>query len=108
MNSSRLTPWEKAAVLWADHVAKNTAKDRDDVFAIVAEQFSEPEIVELTLVCSFRNMQTQLHDSLHLDIEGPDFEGIGGIAKVNPGNFKAFVTKLLEDWPDELPGPNPD
>ena len=108
MDSPRLSPREKAAILWAEHVAKNTAKDRDDIFAIVAEQFSEPEIVELTLVCGFRNMRTRLHDSLHLDFEGEEFEAIGAIAKVDSGNFKKYVQKLLDDWPDEMPVPNPD
>ena len=108
MDSDLLTAREKAAVLWAEHVAKNTAKDRDDVFEILARQFSEPEIVELTLVCSFRNMRTRFHDSLHLDLEGPEFEGIGGAAKIDPVNFKKYVAQLLEDWPDEMPTPNPD
>ncbi len=108
MDSPILTPREKAAVLWAEHVANNTAKDRDDVYTIVAEQFSESELVELTMVCSFRNMRTRLHDSLHLELEGPSFEGIGTAAKVDPKNFKKFVQKLLDDWPDEMPVPNPD
>ncbi|MFP6736041.1 MAG: hypothetical protein VB959_19655 [Rhodospirillales bacterium] len=31
-DSEHLTPREKAAILWAEHVSLNTAKHRDDVF----------------------------------------------------------------------------
>ncbi len=50
MTSPHLNAREKASVLWAEHVTKNTARSRDDVYAIVQQQFSEPEIVDLTLI----------------------------------------------------------
>ncbi|NQV54375.1 MAG: carboxymuconolactone decarboxylase family protein, partial [Rhodospirillales bacterium] len=49
MTSNELSRRERAAVLWAEHVTKNTARDRDDVFAQVREEFEETEIVELTM-----------------------------------------------------------
>lgn len=108
MNSEYLSPRQKAAALWAEHVAKNTAKDRDDVFEIVAEQFDDSELVELTMVCSWRNMRTRLHDSLHLDQEPAEYKGPGLTPKANPDSVKEYLKKILEDWPDEMPVPNPD
>ena len=108
MESGVLSGRQKAAALWAEHVAKNTAKDRDDVFDILAKQFTEPEIVELTLLCGWRNMRTRFHDSLHLDLESHDFESVGGAVKVDPKNFKRYLEKILQDWPDEMPEPKLD
>ena len=50
MDSPHLSAREKRAVLWAEHVTKNTARDRDDVYKMVREEFSEEEIIELTLM----------------------------------------------------------
>ena len=44
MLSDALTDREKAAVLWAEHVTKNTARSRDDIFDIVRQSFDESEI----------------------------------------------------------------
>ena len=51
MDSNLLSEREKAAVLWAEHVTKNTARSRDDVFERVRSIFDEQEIVELTMIC---------------------------------------------------------
>ena len=45
MDSPLLSPREKAAVLWAEHVTKNTAKHRDDIAEEVQKHFSEQEFV---------------------------------------------------------------
>ena len=55
MGSNLLTEREKAAVLWAEHVTKNTARSRDDVFERVRSIFDEQEIVELTMICGLFN-----------------------------------------------------
>ena len=50
MDSPLLTPQEKATVLWAEHVTRNTAKSRDDVAGEVQSHFTDAEFVELTFV----------------------------------------------------------
>ena len=53
MEADCLNEREKAAVLWAEHVTKNTARNRDDIFEIIKKVYSESEIVELTAIKQF-------------------------------------------------------
>lgn len=104
MTSELLTAREKAALLWAEHVTLNTAKHRDDVFEQVSAEFSEAEIVELTMLCSFRNMRNRFHDSLQLDLDPPSgAESVGRGSQVDPAKFKNYLQTLLDNWPDEFP-----
>ncbi|MBS28334.1 MAG: hypothetical protein CL566_05320 [Alphaproteobacteria bacterium] len=104
MNSDLLTAREKATLLWTEHVTLNTAKNREDVFNEVSAVFSEPEIVELTTVCAFRNMRNRMHDSLHLDPDpAAGAEAVGAGSQVSPDALKAYLQHLLENWPDEFP-----
>ena len=52
------------AILWAEHVTLNTAKEENGVFEQVREEFSEEEVVELTLMSGFFNLFNRLE--LHL------------------------------------------
>ena len=63
MDSNLLSEREKAAVLWAEHVTKNTARSRDDVFERVRSIFDEQEIVELTMICGLFNFRNRYMDS---------------------------------------------
>ena len=104
MESDLLTPREKAAVLWAEHVTLNSAKHREDVYNAVAEVFTEPEIVELTTLCAFRNMRNRMHDSLHLDLDPPaGADAVGAGSQVSPDALKAYLQLLLDNWPEEFP-----
>jgi alkylhydroperoxidase family enzyme len=106
MDSPLFTPREKAAILWAEHVTKNTAKHRDDVFEEVRRHFSEPEIVEMTMVCGLRNMRTRFNDSLLIDLESADeVRGRGRAAKLDPAKLKAYIQHLVDNWPTEWPQP---
>ena len=106
MTSPHLSPRERAAVLWAEHVTRNTAKDRDDVFEEVARHFDDTEILELTLVCAMFNFTNRVHDSLKLELEPPSQRKAA--IKIDPNNMKAFIQKILDAWPLEFPEPNPD
>jgi len=104
MESDLLTPREKAAVLWTEHVTLNTAKNREDVYNEVAAVFSEAEIVELTTLCAFRNMRNRMHDSLHLDHDPPaGADAVGAGSQVSPDALKAYLQHLLDNWPEEFP-----
>jgi alkylhydroperoxidase family enzyme len=107
MNSPHLTPREKAAVLWAEHVTRNTARDRQDVFDMVAKEFSPAEIVELTLVSAFRTFRNLFNDALLVDIDAKTFER-GRASKVDPQGIKAYLEKLVADWPADMPVPRSD
>lgn len=104
MESDLLSAREKTAVLWAEHVTLNTARNRNDVFAQVAEQFTDAEIVELTLVSAFRNMRNRFHDSLGIDLDPPqESKRTGKGSVVTSDNLKAYLQILLDNWPDEFP-----
>jgi len=106
MDSDLLTDREKAAVLWADHVTKNTARSRDDVYELVASRFTPAEMVELTMMTSFFNMFNRITDSLRIDIELPnEVDKIKRSVDLDPANLKRYLETLLENWPDDFPAP---
>ena len=108
MESDVLTPRHKAAVLWAEHVTLNTARDRDDVFEEMKKQFSEPEILELTLICALFNVSNRIMDSLHMDITEHDVDKIKNSVRTNPDDVKGYLEMILETWPGEFPEPSDD
>ncbi|MBF0277232.1 MAG: carboxymuconolactone decarboxylase family protein [SAR324 cluster bacterium] len=109
MDSPLLSAREKAAVLWAEHVTKNTARSRDDVFEEVKKHFSEQEIVELTLMSGFFNLFNRLMDSLRIPVELPDeVDKIKRSVHLDPDNVKKYFQNVLDNWPDKFPVPIPD
>lgn len=108
MNSNHLTPRQKAAVLWAEHVTQNTAKDRDDIFQHMKTLFSEAEILELTLVSAHWNMSNRIMNALQMDITHPNVEKIRGSFRADPANVRKYLEAILENWPDEFPVPSKD
>ena len=109
MDSQLLNDREKAAVLWAEHVTKNTARSRDDVFEPVRTKFNEQEVVELTMICGLFNFRNRYMDSLQIPLEPIDeVDKIKKSARVNPDNLKRYLELILENWPKKFPEPNPD
>ena len=106
LTSPRFSPRERAAVLWAEHVAKNTAGERDDVFEEVKKHFNDTELVELTAASGQFIATNRVHDSLHIPLEDhSEVEKIKGKARAYPEQIKASIEKLLEHWPSEFPTP---
>ena len=108
MESDLFTPRQKAAILWAEHVTLNTARSRNDVFDQVKALFSEPEILELTLVCGMFNMQNRVADSLHMDITEHDVERIKGSVQTDPETVRGYLQNIFDTWPEEFPLPSED
>ena len=110
MNSPLLNAREKHAVLWAEHVTKNTARSEDSVFEQVAMVFKEEEIVELTFVTAYFNFRNRFMDSLNIpvDIMTGDEAIKTRSVKANPDKLKAYLQFVIDNWPDEFPEPNPD
>lgn len=106
MGSPLLTPREKATVLWAEHVTRNTAKLRDDIAEEVQRHFTDAEFVELTFVISYFNMRNRYHDSLKLPND--EMEIIEDVGRLRPdlAKLKAFLQEVLDNWPDAFPEPN--
>ena len=106
MDSPLLTPREKATVLWAEHVTRNTAKFRDDVAEEVQKHFTDAEFVELTFVISYFNMRNRYHDSLKLPNDEVGIVEDVGRLRPDPEKLKAFLQEILDNWPDAFPEPN--
>lgn len=106
MDSPLLTPREKATVLWAEHVTRNTAKLRDDVAEEVQRHFTDAEFVELTFVISYFNMRNRYHDSLKLPNDEVEIVEDVGRLRPDPAKLKAFLQEVLDNWPDAFPEPN--
>ncbi len=91
-------------MLWAEHVARNTARTRDDVFDEVRRHFDEAELVELTGVCGLFAQSNRFQDSLLLPIEEQgEVNKIGHSVRVNTDRLKAFIERLVATWPAEFP-----
>ena len=109
MDSPLLSDREKAAVLWAEHVTKNTARSRDDVFEAVRESFSESEVVELTMITAYFNMNNRFMDSLKIPLEHQDsVNKIKGTGSLDPKKIQQYLQTILDNWPKSFPKPNPD
>lgn len=104
MDSPHLNEREKAAVLWAEHVTKNTAKERDDVFDHLKQHYNEAEIVELTLMSGMFNMFNRFMDSLHIDLEVQgEVDKIKRSLDLDPNKVKTYMETVIRDWPSEFP-----
>jgi len=109
MDSDLLSPREKAAVLWAEHVTLNTARDRDDVFEEVSKHFDQTEIVELTLMSGLFAMFNRLMDSLKVPVEIQDeVDKIQRSLDLDPEKVRTYYQTVLDLWPAEFLPPNPD
>ena len=100
---------KKMAILWAEHVTLNTAKEDNGVFEQVRQEFSEEEVIELTLMCGFFNLFNRLTDSLHIPIEEKtEVDKIKRSVNLDPLKVKNYLEMLVDHWPSNVPGPNPD
>ncbi len=104
LHSPRFSARERAAVLWAEHVARNTARERDDVFAEVKKHFSDSEFMELTSVCGQFAISNRFQDTMRLPLEEQgDIDKIKLSVRADPVRIRSYLVKLLTDWPREFP-----
>ena len=97
------------AILWAEHVTLNTAKENNGVFEQVRKEFSEEEIIELTLMSGFFNLFNRFMDSLQIPIESQDdVDKIKRSVNLDPAKIYDYLDKIVKSWPKDIPGPNPD
>jgi hypothetical protein len=94
-------------VLWAEHVTRNSARSRDDVYEELRTHFSEAEIVELTLICGFFNMFNRFMDSLQIPVEAQgEVDKIKRSLILDPGKVRTYFQTVLENWPTSFPDPS--
>lgn len=109
MNSGLLSGREKAAVLWADHVTRNTVRDHPEVRDQVRAHFSDAEMVELTLISGMFNMFNRFMDCMGVPMDTQkDIDSIQDSLHLDPNQVKAYFEHVAANWPATIPGPNPD
>lgn len=107
MDSPLLSPREKAAVLWAEHVTRNTARARGDVYGAVREHFAEAEVVELTLMVGFFNMFNRFMDALDIPVEAEgEVNKIKRSVRLDPAAVERYLGDVLASWPEAFPRPD--
>jgi len=105
--SPLFSPRERAAMVWAEHVASNTAKRNEAIFDELKEQFTNVEIVELTGLCATCNMATLMYNALRVPPDSPVVvAALNQSAQANPGRIKTYLQTVLEQWPREFPVPD--
>jgi alkylhydroperoxidase family enzyme len=91
-------------VLWAEHVARNTARERDDVFEEVRRHFTVAELVELTAVCGLFGMSNRFQDSMRLPIEPQhEVDKIRASVRADPERIRIYLQRMVEHWPATFP-----
>jgi AhpD family alkylhydroperoxidase len=99
LDSGSFSEREKAAVLWAEHVTRNTAQKRGDIYERVKAQFSDAEIVELTLICAMFNMINRVNDALDITIEEqPEIDKIKPSLVLDPERMSTYLHWLADNW----------
>ena len=71
--SKQFNDREKIAIEWAEAVTLNKAMNDGPLWNKVRKQFSDAEIVEITLASSMFNMINRLNDTFRSELETTDF-----------------------------------
>jgi hypothetical protein len=91
-------------VLWAEHVARNTARDRDDIVEEVRRHFDEAEIVELTGLCAVSCKVDRIQNALRIPLESDaELEALYRSPRLDPARLKRYLTEIVGNWPREFP-----
>ncbi len=97
------------AILWAEHITLNTAKEDNGIFEKVREEFSEEEIIELTLTSGLFNLFNRLMDSLQIPLEPQDeVDKIKRSVQLDPNKVQNYLKTIVDTWPSYIPSPNAD
>ena len=72
-DSDKFTTKEKLAIEWAEAVTLNKALNDGPLWDSLRENFSDAEIVEITLAASMFNMINRLNDTFRSELETTDF-----------------------------------
>ncbi len=94
---------EKAAILWADNMTRNTAQKNGDAFNCLHANFTEGEIVEITMLCAMFNMINRVNDSLDIALEEqPEIDRIQSSLYLDPAKMGDYLHWLADHWPSEF------
>jgi len=104
--SSDLSRRERTALAWAEQVARNTAKERNDVYEDLRQNFSDAEIVELTGLCALANKVDRIENALRVPVEDQAvIDALYRTPRLDPARLRAYLSEIVATWPRELPVP---
>jgi uncharacterized peroxidase-related enzyme len=69
---SRYTEKERAALTYVEKLTRTPQDINDNDYALLAKQFSEPEIVDIHLLTGVANLTNRFTDALGLEVEFPE------------------------------------
>jgi hypothetical protein len=89
------TDRDRAAITWADRIAKRLARRDAGAYRLVREHFTDEEIVELTAIASLAAMADRITNALRIPPEAP----IGLTADRGPidGAAPAWCRGMFDD-----------
>ena len=98
---------ERAAILWAENMTRNTAQKNTEVYDRLRANFTEGEIVEITMLCAMFNMINRINDSLDVLIEEqPEIDKIQSSLHLDPSKMGDYLRWLADHWPSEFDSMN--
>lgn len=64
---------DRAAIAWSEAMTRNTAQRDKETWEAMKANFTETEIVEISMACAMFNMINRLNDSFWTDLETEDY-----------------------------------
>lgn len=95
-NSDLFSPAEKAAMAWAEYLTERTYRQHPEAMGDLKKHFSEPQIVEITMVSGFFNFWNRFVDSLQTDLEPESM--VGNIRKSRVIDPNDYVNYMRACW----------
>lgn len=95
-NSDLFTPAEKAAMAWAEYLTERTYRQHPEAMPELKRHFSEPQIVEISMVSGFFNFWNRFVDGLQVDLE-PE-KVVGNIKKSKAIDRDQYLAFMRDGW----------
>jgi AhpD family alkylhydroperoxidase len=94
--SELFTPAEKAAIAWAECLTLRTYRQKPEVMEELKRNYSNEQIVEITMVSGYFNFWNRFTDSLQVDIEAT--EQVGLIGKSKKIELNDYLNYMQSTW----------
>ncbi len=89
---------DRAAIAWSEAMTKNTAQRDKQAWDNMKANFTDTEIVEISMACAMFNMINRLNDSFCTDLETEDYnrKQWDAVDGVTIDDIEAFASKFAE------------
>lgn len=89
---------DRAAIAWAEAMTKNTAARDKEVWENMKANFTDSEIVEISMASAMFNMINRLNDSFWTDLESPEHNQRqwNAVKGLTVEDIEAFASRIAE------------